>query len=75
MTAAAMKNEAFAWDFPQELELENMLATLEQIFLPHKSEGIGIGTGTTLFGSFALNLSLLSPMRKLGVSIELEPSH
>ena len=48
----------------------NMLATLEQIFLPHKSEGIGIGTGTTLFGSFALNLSLLSPM-----SIELEPSH
>ena len=53
----------------------NMLATLEQIFLPHKSEGIGIGTGTTLFGSFALNLSLLSPMRKLGVSIELEPSH
>ena len=53
----------------------NMLATLEQIFLPHKSEGIGIGTGTTLFGSFALNLSLLSPMRKLRVSIELEPSH
>ena len=53
----------------------NMLATLEQIFLPHKSEGIGIGTGTTLFGSFALNLFLLSPMRKLRVSIELEPSH
>jgi hypothetical protein len=28
MTAAAMKNEAFAWDFPQELELEDVKTKL-----------------------------------------------